>query len=205
MKALYPGQDDSNHREPNVKQQVQISMPNFGPADGLNQYLQFSRQLGLLVIVVIFMGVVASERKEGLLSVLFVKPVSRLRYLSLRWAVNALYVLVSFAIGGGVAILYTTLLLGKPHIGAMGVALLLYLCYLLLVFSWTFFFSALFRQGPIAGGVSLVPLFVLPFLGALWKPLGSWALMVPPAWAPPSLEAPTWPPSACRLRGWPAP
>ncbi|HEY5529422.1 MAG TPA: ABC transporter permease subunit [Thermoleophilia bacterium] len=155
-------------------QQVEISMPNFGPADGLNQYLQFSRQLGLLVIVVIFMGVVASERKEGLLSVLFVKPVSRLRYLSLRWAVNALYVLVSFAIGGGVAILYTTLLLGKPHIGAMGVALLLYLCYLLLVFSWTFFFSALFRQGPIAGGVSLVPLFVLPFLGALWKPLGGW-------------------------------
>ena len=155
-------------------QQVQIAMPDFGPADGLAQYLQFSRQLGLLVMIVIFMGIVAGERAGGLLSVLFVKPVSRLRYLSLRWALNALYVVASFAVGGGVAILYTILLLGRPHVGAMGTALLLYECYVLLVFSWTFFFSALFKHGPAAGGVSIVPLFVLPFLGTLWKPLGTW-------------------------------
>ena len=70
-------------------QQVQIAMPDFGPADGLAQYLQFSRQLGLLVMIIIFMGIVAGERAGGLLSVLFVKPVSRLRYLSLRWVLNA--------------------------------------------------------------------------------------------------------------------
>ena len=80
----------------------------------------------------------------------------------------------AFAVGGGVAILYTILLLGRPHVGAMGTALLLYECYVLLVFSWTFFFSALFKHGPAAGGVSIVPLFVLPFLGTLWKPLGTW-------------------------------
>jgi hypothetical protein len=44
----------------------------------------------------------------------------------------------------------------------------------LLVVSWTFFFSSLTSSPGAAAGLSLVPLFLLPVLGFLWKPLGTY-------------------------------
>jgi ABC-2 type transport system permease protein len=153
-------------------QQFDLQMPEFGPADGLAQFLQLTRQMGLLAVIVVYMGIVAGERKDGTLAMLFVKPVSRMDYLWSRWAVNGAYVLVSFLLGSAVAVLYTLLLLGRPDYGAMAEATGLYLTYVLLVFSWTTLFSALMRSPAAAAGLSVVPLFLLGLLGYIWKPLG---------------------------------
>lgn len=153
-------------------QQFDLQMPEFGPADGLAQFLQLTRQMGLLAVIVVYMGVVAGERKDGTLAMLFVKPVSRLEFLWARWLVNGAYVLASFLLGSGVAVLYTLLLLGQPDYGAMAAATGLYLTYVLLAFSWTTLFSALMRSPAAAAGLSAVPLFLLGLLGYLWKPLG---------------------------------
>jgi ABC-2 type transport system permease protein len=153
---------------------IGLELPDFGPADGLAQYLELARQMGLLAVLLVYMGILAGERRDGLLAFLFVKPVSRLTYVSVRWATNGTYVLASFAVGAGVAAVYTLLLLGAPDYGAMAQATLLYLTYVLLAFSWVTLFSALSRSPALAAGLSLLPLFVLPVLGALWDPLGTY-------------------------------
>ncbi|MCZ7661485.1 MAG: ABC transporter permease [Thermoleophilia bacterium] len=150
---------------------LQISLPDFGPADGLAQFLELSRQLGLLAVVVIYMGIVAGERREGMLALLFVKPISRLAYLASRWGVNAAYVAVSFLAGSGFALMYTHLLLGRPEYGTMAVVTALYLSYVVLAYSWTTFFSTWMRNPAAAAGLSILMLFVLPVVGILWQPL----------------------------------
>jgi ABC-2 type transport system permease protein len=153
-------------------QGVPVEIPTMGPADALLQYLSMTRQLGYLAIILVFMGIVAGERKEGTLTVLFVKPVSRLTYLWSRWLVNGAYVLVSVIIGSALATVYTALLVGAPDVRAMVVATVLYLAHTLLLFSWTTWFSTLMKGSAAAAGLSVIPLFVVPLLGYLWKPLG---------------------------------
>ena len=155
-------------------QGVPVEIPTMGPADALLQYLSMARQLGFLGIIVLYMGIVANERKEGTLTVLFVKPVSRLDFLWSRWSVNGAYVLLSVIIGAVLATVYTALLLGAPDVPAMVVATVLYLAYTLLLFSWTLCFSALMKGAAAAAGLSIIPLFVLPLLGYLWEPLGTY-------------------------------
>jgi ABC-2 type transport system permease protein len=145
-----------------------------GPAEGFLQFLELARQFGLLAVVLVYMGIVAGERRDGLLVTVLVKPVSRLAYLTSRWLVNGAYVLASFVLGTGVAVLYTYLLLGRPDLGAALAAGGLYLTYMLLAFSWTTAFSSLTRSAGIAAGLALIPLFALPVIGYLWSPLGEY-------------------------------
>ncbi|MHB8868357.1 MAG: ABC transporter permease [Thermoleophilia bacterium] len=151
---------------------VDMSLPDFGPADGFGQFLELSRQMGLLAVIVVYMGIVSGERRDGMLATLFVKPVSRLAYLTTRWLVNGAYVALSFVAGGAVAYLYTLLLLGRVGFGTAATATGLYLTYVLLAFSWTTFFSAWMKSPPAAAGLSILPLFLLPIIGTLWDSLG---------------------------------
>ncbi len=153
---------------------LDMSLPDFGPADGFGQFLELARQMGLLAVLIVYMGIVAGERRDGMLATLFVKPVPRSIYLTTRWFVNGAYVLASFLLGACVAVLYTVLLLGRIDLGAAAGATVLYATYVLLTFSWTTFFSAWMKSPPAAAGLSVLPLFVLPALGALYEPLGQY-------------------------------
>ena len=82
--------------------------------------------------------------------------------------------MVSFLLGACVAVLYTVLLLGRIDVSAAAGATVLYATYVLLTFSWTTFFSAWMKSPAAAAGLSVLPLFVLPALGVLWKPLGEY-------------------------------
>ncbi len=153
---------------------IDLTLPDFGPADAFASFLEMVRQMGMLAVILLFMGIVAGERKNGMLASLFVKPVSRSHYVFVRWTVNGAYVLASFFIGSAVALAYTFLLFASIDVGTVALVTLLYASYVLLVFSWTMFFSSLLPHPAAAGGLSLAPLFVLPALGILWGPLGDY-------------------------------
>lgn len=155
-------------------QGIEMALPEFGPADGFGQFLELSRQMGLLAVIIVYMGIVAGERRDGMLATLFVKPVSRLTYVSTRWFVNGAYVALSFVAGSAVAYLYTVLLLGRIDPGGAAAAAGLYLTYVLLAFSWTTFFSAWMKSPPAAAGLSVLPLFLFPAIGFLWGPLADY-------------------------------
>jgi ABC-2 type transport system permease protein len=154
--------------------QIQFTVPVASAGDGFLQFLSLVNQLGVLAIILLSMGLIAGERKEGTLAVLFVKPVSRLQYVWSRWLVNGLLYTLSFALGSAVAILYTLLLLGRPPLSTLATVTGLEVCYLVLVFSWTLFFSSMARGPGVAAGLSLIPFFLFPTLGAIWRPLGEW-------------------------------
>lgn len=153
---------------------IDMTLPEFGPADAFTSYLEMVRQIGMLAVILVFMGIMAGERRNGMLASLFVKPVSRLEYTATRWVVNGAYVLASFFIGSAVAVAYTFLLFAPIDVSTVAQVTLLYASYVVLVFSWTMFFSSLLAHPAAAGGLSVAPLFVLPALGLLWGPLGDY-------------------------------
>lgn len=153
---------------------MEIILPPTTPADGYAQFLQSANELGILAAILTFMGLIASERKSGTLAALFVQPISRLTFVWAKWLVNAVYTVVSYALGACFAILYTFLLLGTPNTASLLAATALFAPYLLLALSWTLCFSALVRSPAAAAGLSLIPLFLLPVLGVVWKPLGDY-------------------------------
>lgn len=164
-----------------AQQEMQMAIPDTTPVDGIVQYLSLVAQLGLLAVILLSMGVVASEKRDGLLAAVFVKPVSRLAYLWSRWLVNGTLIAASFLLGVAVAVGSSLLLLGSLPLGDVAAAGLLWACYVLLVFSWTFFFSSLTRGPGAAAGLSLLPFFLLPALGSLWDPLARWGPHAPAA------------------------
>ena len=153
---------------------LEIVLPPTSPADGYSQFLQSINELGILAVILVFMGLIASERKSGTLAALLVNPVSRLSFVWAKWLVNGAHTLLSFVLGAAFAIAYSYLLLGPPNLGALLAATGMYLSYLLLAFSWTLWLSALVRSPAAAGGLSLIPLFLLPMLGILWRPLADY-------------------------------
>ncbi|OPZ79285.1 MAG: putative transmembrane protein YxlG [Actinobacteria bacterium ADurb.Bin444] len=153
---------------------LEITLPPPVPADGFAQFLQSANQMGLLAVILTSMGLVASERRGGTLATLLVRPVSRQSFLWAKWLVNGVYALLSFIVGAGFAILYSYLLLGTPDTASLLLATALFLPYLLLTFSWTLFFSTAAGGPAAAGGLSLIPLFLLPILGSICKPLGEY-------------------------------
>ncbi|NLE74267.1 MAG: ABC transporter permease subunit [Actinobacteria bacterium] len=153
---------------------LEIVLPPPSPTDGYAQFLKSTNELGILAVILVFMGIIASERKNGTLAALLVNPVSRLTFVWAKWLVNGAYTLLSFTLGAAFAIVYSYLLLGTPDLAALLEATGLYLSYLLLAFSWTLCLSALVRSPAAAGGLSLIPLFLLPMLGMLWRPLAEY-------------------------------
>jgi ABC-2 type transport system permease protein len=151
-----------------------IPLPDLGPADGFGQFLELARQMGLLAVVIVYMGIVAGERRDGILATMFVKPIPRHVYLTSRWLVNGVYTLLSFLLGAAIALVYTLILLGRIDIGDAIAATALYSTYVVLVFSWTTFFSAWMKSPPAAAGLSVLPLFIFPVVGVLWEPLGEY-------------------------------
>jgi len=133
-------------------QQVQIAMGLTWPRGRTRSVSQFSRQWIVGDDRHLY-GIVAGERPAACSPCCLVSRVAG-SGTSRTLGAHALYVAAAFAGRGGVAILVTHPLAGRPHVGAMGTALLLYECTYSSCFSWTFFFSALFST-PCGRGVSI--------------------------------------------------
>ena len=50
-------------------QDCQLTLPKTTPADGFVQFLSLVRQLGLLAVILLSMGLMAGERRDGILAV----------------------------------------------------------------------------------------------------------------------------------------
>lgn len=155
---------------------IQIPMPT-GAEMMANTLSQFSF-IGVLVLVLAFMGVVSGERASGVVHMIMMKPVPHRAYMLAKWAGMATLTLIALLGGVAAAWYYTELLIGHVAFPRIAASTGLYGLWLLFIATLTLLFSSLFRSGGVtaflAMGITLV-------LSLLTGTLGNWMRWSPAA------------------------
>ncbi|MBN2358975.1 MAG: ABC transporter permease subunit [Deltaproteobacteria bacterium] len=129
---------------------------------------QYHKNLALLPVLVILlaMGSLSSERRRGTAQLVLTKPISRRAYLLAKLiAPGALY-LAGIAVAGGGCLLYTWLLFGAVDVGGFILLNLLYLLALWFYLAVTVLASAALDSAIAAGGVGLAAFALCGLLGS---------------------------------------
>lgn len=99
--------------------------------------------LGLLILVLAFMGITSGERQRGVLELVLVKPVSFCQYVMAKWCAVVTMVVVAIGLGYLSAWYYTEQLIG--HVSALHTftGAFVYALWVILVLTFTMLFSTL--------------------------------------------------------------
>lgn len=113
-------------------------------------------QLGVMIIIVSMMGVVQSDKANGMLAFILTRPVTVGSYISGKIISNYLFVAFSVALGYLVSYLYVVFLFTSVDFADLIVALLFYLLWILFIVSFTTMISTIFNSQGIIALISIV-------------------------------------------------
>lgn len=150
-------------------QNIFIKMPPPTATDSFLQFFKNLAQMGMLAIILLSMGLVSEEKARGTLSLVLTKPVSRTAVILSKFFAQITLVLTSIIVGGIVCYIYTVIIFNTANPSEFALATLPYLIYSLLIITITLFFSTLFYNQIVAGGLSLLAFFTLSLLPSLSK------------------------------------
>jgi ABC-2 type transport system permease protein len=157
------------------KEMIQ-AIPTPAGAEIMVKTLSQYSTLGVLILVLSFMGTVAAERVSGSSVMVLVKPVSHLSYIFAKWAAMLSLTTVSFALGYLATWYYTCVLIGQIPFAPIWQSLLIYAFWLVLVISVTLLYSSLLNSTGVIAFLSLLTLAAIS-LGTrfflrytLWSP-----------------------------------
>ena len=122
---------------------IEIPVPTSGEV--LVQTLGQYGQMGALIIILSFMGIIAAERSSGVAGLILVKPVSFVSYITSKWVSASIITAVSYLLGMLASYYYTILLIGDIEFLIFLKGTLVYGLWLILLVSFTIFFSSFMR------------------------------------------------------------
>jgi ABC-2 type transport system permease protein len=148
-------------------QQIPLQIPTFTAKDAILSYISNLGQIGLLIVVLVSMGAIASERERRTAVMTLSKPVGFGAFVCAKLASLAVLFGVGLMLGALGCYLYTLILLGDFNPGTFLQINLLVGLYLLVCISVTLMFSSFFKNQLAAGGLAFVTLIVLWLLSNL--------------------------------------
>nr|WP_309098303.1 ABC transporter permease subunit [Fredinandcohnia onubensis] len=146
------------------------------PQEVLVQTFGQYSQIGILVLVLAFMGIVAAEKNSGVSDIILVKPVSFANYITAKWVSIAIMTLGSFLLGILASWYYTGVLIGNVEFGELMKGSLVYGTWLLFLVTVTLLLSSLFKSNIF---VAFMSLLVAIGLSALTSLLSKWMTWSP--------------------------
>lgn len=149
-----------------------IPLPQFTPPQILMSTIGQYQLIGMIVVVLAFMGAISRERKNGTATLLYVRPISFTSYFLSKWVVINGIVVGSVFVGLLSSWYYTNLLFGKVPVGDFFQFFGTYSVWLVFVITIVLAASAWLPTGG-AAGLSLFFVLVIQIvdslLGAYWK------------------------------------
>lgn len=138
---------------------------------------QFST-IGVLILVLAFMGIVSGERNSGVVHMVMMKPVPHRTYLMAKWA--GMVTLTGVSLGGGTLAgwYYTKVLIGDAALTTVIGSMLLYGLWLTFLLTVTLLLSTLLRSG---GGTAFLTLGCVFLLSIVTSMLSNWMRWSPAA------------------------
>ncbi|WP_099354558.1 ABC transporter permease [Fredinandcohnia onubensis] len=146
------------------------------PEEVLVQTFGQYSQIGVLVLVLAFMGIVAAEKNSGVSDIILVKPVSFANYITAKWVSIAIMTLGSFLLGILASWYYTGVLIGDVGFGELMKGSLVYGTWLVFLITVTLLLSSLFKSNIF---VAFMSLLVAIGLSALTSLLSKWMTWSP--------------------------
>ncbi|MDF2927390.1 MAG: transporter permease [Paenibacillaceae bacterium] len=153
---------------------IQIPLPS-APEVMMETLSQFGT-MGVLILVLASMGIVAGERESGVASIIMVKPVSHLSFITAKWAGILTLAMASFAAGYASAWYYTELLIGHVPVARSLASMGAYSLWLAFVLTVTVMMSTWLRGN---GAVAFVSLFATAAIFILTGVFGQYLLWSP--------------------------
>ncbi|RUT33651.1 ABC transporter permease [Paenibacillus zeisoli] len=148
---------------------IKIPIPLSGEvlAQTLGQY----NQMGILVLVLAFMGIIASERKSGMTKAILVKPVGYSSYITAKWTSAVLLSAGAIFLSMAASWYYTVLLIGDfPFMNVVKGASIFFIWILFLI-TLTVFFSSFLKSSGLVAAFTLLLSILVTLLTSL---LGKW-------------------------------
>lgn len=142
-----------------------IKIPQPEAADVLfGTITQQFNMIGILAIVLAFMGSIPSERKNGSAALILVKPVSYNSYLLAKWTSALLLVWVSYILGMLANWYYTYQLFALVDFVIMLKGLIIYGIWLTLVVTFIFFFGSILNTAGATAAFTLIITIIFSFI-----------------------------------------
>lgn len=155
----------------NIPEGAMFPFPEFTPAQILMSTMGQYQFIGMLVLVLGFMGTISRERKNGTGTLIYVRPISFLSYFLSKWKVVGIIALGSVWLGLLTSWYYTGLLFGKVDASDFFAFASTYSVWILFVVSVVLAASAWLPTGGAAGlslALVLVVQIVDSLLGTYW-------------------------------------
>lgn len=138
----------------NLPEGMEFMWPEFTGKEVFISLLSQYQSIGILVIVLAFMGAISSERKNGTATLLYVRPVSFSQYFLSKWFVINGIVITSLMLGFLSAWYYIEMLFDHVSFSQVLQFALIYCLWLIFVVTVTLACSAAFSTG-IAATLSI--------------------------------------------------
>ena len=130
--------------------------------------------LGSLLAILTSMGSLAGERASGTAAMTLSKPVTRLAFVGAKFLGMVVSIYSALAVGAALMYVLTLILIHDGGLGEFAPYMAIIGVYLVFVASLTFFWSGMFAQQLLAGGLAFlllvlqIPLSTIPDTGRYW-------------------------------------
>lgn len=151
-----------------------FQMPPATPATTMEAVFGQFNQIGILILVLIVMGSVASEVKSGVADTVLTKPIPISYYLLSKWVVYVSLTIFSTFLGVLIGWFYTDKLIGSISSTTIIQTTLIDALYLTFFVCLTLLLSSVLKSGILAGAISIISAVVLSLITML--PFNFWYL-----------------------------
>jgi ABC-2 type transport system permease protein len=148
---------------------IEIPLPSSGEV--LTQTLGQFNQMGVLILVLAFMGIVSAERKSGLIKAILVKPIDYSSYITAKWLSALILSAAAVALGMLASWYYTGLLIDPYPFMNLVKGTGLYLGWILFLLTFTVFLSSRLKSSGLVAAFTLLLSILLSLSTSL---LGKW-------------------------------
>jgi ABC-2 type transport system permease protein len=146
---------------------IMVTIPAPSAVQALNEYVGTIGQLGVLITVLVAMGCIAGEMRNGTAMITLSKPVGRTAFVTAKLIAVSLTFLVSMILASVFCLAYTTWLIESADVISFIYVNLLLGLFLVFCLAVTLFFSSIFKSSLAAGGVAIAVIIVQAGLSAL--------------------------------------
>ena len=160
-----------------------IELPDPEPEQLMVAVMGQFQLIGMLVLVLAYMGSIAGERRNGTATLLYVRPLSYTSYFLSKWLMASAVSLFSVWAGFLAGYYYTAVLFSAVPFGEFVAFAATYSVWIVLVVTLVLFASASMPNAGLAAGLTLAALLVLQLIHSLFGSRWEWSPLRLPNYA----------------------
>ncbi|RKQ31393.1 ABC transporter permease [Oceanobacillus halophilus] len=152
-----------------------FEMPDFTPPEVVMMSLGQLSSLGVLIIVLISMGTISGEIKNGVSELILVKPISYTNYITAKWTALMLLSWGALIIGMLGSWYYINILYGEISIADFLSTVFFYGLWLTFIVSLSIFFNTISKTPGLVAFLTILTIMVMSALTKVFQHLLEWS------------------------------